>query len=47
MEGDDIVKKIMDIDIRFEKLDNSSIMHYDKFDEVKAELFNIQSMCTT
>jgi hypothetical protein len=45
MDGDDLVKKIMDIDIRFETLDNNSIRQYEEFDEIKAELFKVQSLC--
>jgi hypothetical protein len=45
MEGDDLVKKMIELDMRFDHLENSSEMHYEGFDEVKAELFNVQSMC--
>ena len=45
MDEHDVVKMIMDIDIRFEYLENNSQKHYEGFDEVKAELFNVQTMC--
>ena len=44
MDGQDLVKHIMEIDMRFDTLENKSIKHYEDFDEVKAELFTVQSM---
>jgi hypothetical protein len=45
MDEGDVVKMIMEIDMRFENLETNSNKHYEAFDEVKAELFNVQTMC--
>jgi hypothetical protein len=45
MDEPDVVKMMMDIDIRFDYLENNSHKHNEGFDEVKAELFNVQTMC--
>ncbi len=42
MQDDNIVKLIMDIDIRFASLENNSKNHYIGFDEIKAELFKVE-----
>ncbi len=40
-----MVKNMMELDMRFENLEKNSNNHYEGFDDVKAELFKVQSMC--